>query len=356
MNSDPHESAAWRMFGMLDADEAASFDESIRDDPELRNAWREMNSLSAAVAAAATTPITPRAGQLDRLRSRLGLNASKPTNWLAITGWAAAAVLTMTLLLDRKIPTRPDQAANSPHPVPAKHDVEIVERVSKREVPLAGKQAKSVDSDSDNERPSRTDGVIQPQESGVRTVAKVETKRLIQEIEVLREKLESIQKRDQKRFETLPGMAWPIVMTMKPPHGDKTIIAADDQAPSITSVLGDALAGSSSLVSPPATLATTEEAPSAVPIYDPSTGEGTLVINLAKIASNTPKSLWFKPEGSDTQPVFLGSLPSSSLDGPESVGFTLRAGTIPSNFIITSDTNGKNAPPSAGNTILIGPQ
>jgi GrpB-like predicted nucleotidyltransferase (UPF0157 family) len=37
---------------MLDADEASGFDDALRHDPELRDAYREMNSLSAAIAAA----------------------------------------------------------------------------------------------------------------------------------------------------------------------------------------------------------------------------------------------------------------------------------------------------------------
>jgi hypothetical protein len=51
----------------------------------------------------------------------------------------------------------------------------------------------------------------------------------------------------------------------------------------------------------------------------------------------------------------LGKIPQSS-EAYESVGFELPAGTIPENFIITNDSEGKGAPPSDKNTILIGPQ
>jgi hypothetical protein len=63
MNSDPHETAAWRTFGMLDVDETANYDEAMRHDSGLRQAQQEMDCLVAAVAAVTTLPIKPRAGQ-----------------------------------------------------------------------------------------------------------------------------------------------------------------------------------------------------------------------------------------------------------------------------------------------------
>jgi uncharacterized membrane protein len=76
---------------MLDSDEAAGFDEAMRQDPELRESFREMNVLCAAIAAASVTPLPPRAGQFERLQARLGLPSTKSVNWLGISGWAAAA-------------------------------------------------------------------------------------------------------------------------------------------------------------------------------------------------------------------------------------------------------------------------
>ena len=71
MNSDPYDSAAWRTFGMLDADEPAIFDQAMHHDPVLRDAYLEMDRLSAAIAASAAAPIEPRTGQLERLQNRL---------------------------------------------------------------------------------------------------------------------------------------------------------------------------------------------------------------------------------------------------------------------------------------------
>ena len=100
MNSDPFDSAAWRTFDMLDADESAIFDEAMRHDPVLRSAYLEMDRLSAAIAASTALPIEPKAGQLDRLQARLGLGPSKSAQfWLTISGWAAAAVLAILLTL-----------------------------------------------------------------------------------------------------------------------------------------------------------------------------------------------------------------------------------------------------------------
>ena len=88
---------------------------------------------------------------------------------------------------------------------------------------------------------------------------------------------------------------------------------------------------------------------SAVPIYDPATGIGTLVVNNL---SNT--NFWVTEKG-ESEPRLLGKIPPST-EAYESVGFELRKGTTPENFIITNDSAGKDAPPSDKNTILIGPQ
>jgi hypothetical protein len=89
--------------------------------------------------------------------------------------------------------------------------------------------------------------------------------------------------------------------------------------------------------------------PSAVPIYDPASGIGTLVAN-----NLSDTNLWVIARGED-KPRLLGKIPQRS-EAYESVGFDLPAGTIPSNFIITNDSDGKDAPPSDKNTVLIGPQ
>ena len=59
MNFDPYDSAAWRTFDMLDADEAAAFDEAMRHDPVLQSAYFEMDRLSAAIATPSPLPSSP---------------------------------------------------------------------------------------------------------------------------------------------------------------------------------------------------------------------------------------------------------------------------------------------------------
>jgi len=100
MNFDPYDSAAWRTFDLLDAEEAAAFDDAMRHDPVLQSAYFEMDRLAAAIATTLTAPIEPKPGQLERLQSRLGLQASKhPHYWLTLSGWSAAAVLGVLLAL-----------------------------------------------------------------------------------------------------------------------------------------------------------------------------------------------------------------------------------------------------------------
>jgi len=221
---------------MLDADEAAAFDEAMRHDPELKVAYHEMDRLSAAVAVTATFPIAPQAGQLERLHLRLGINAAKHANWLGITGWAAAAVLAMVLILDRS-PDRRDVAVERAPSEP----------VSRQQESVVAPPAPRVIHDKNPILTSPPEGTAESgmptnrQDEDAGAIAKVETRRLIQEIEVLREKLEGVTERDRKRFEPVPGMAWPIVVRMRPPEKfveSPLILAMRLDEPTITSVLG----------------------------------------------------------------------------------------------------------------------
>ena len=352
MNSDPHETAAWRVFGMLDSNEAAGFDEAIHQDPELRDAYREMNVLCAAVAAASVAPLQSRAGQLERLQARLGLQALRSVNWLGISGWAAAAAaFAFMLLVDRKAPVPVESVNNSAAPQANKRDILMIQKASAQE--LAGQASSDVGSEPSEDATSYRD--VATRENNVKLVTKMETKRLVQEIEVLRKKLESVEKREQERLEPVQGMSWPIVMKMRPPNATTQIIATEgavaDAETSVVDLLGDALAGKASLADNRAKQGAVDAAvtPSAVPIYDPVTGTGTLVVNNL---SNT--NLWVTARG-ETKPRLLGKIPQST-EAFESVGFELSAGTIPENFVITDDSAGKDAPPSEKNTILIGPQ
>lgn len=345
MNSDPHEIAAWRAFGMLDPDEAAAFDEAMRQDPELRESLREMNVLCAAVAAASVTPLPPRAGQFERLQARLGLPSTKSVNWVGISGWAAAAAaLAFILTVERQSPAPSESAVNSG-----------TFRTGNREAPIkpetGGQELvaqPSEDDESDLPKDTAAKQGLATQDNDVNLFAKMETKRLIREIAVLRDKLETVEKRERQRLEPVHGMAWPIVMTMRPPQTTSQITPATDADASVVSVLGDALAGRSPLADNPITKGVTD-APSAVPIYDPASGIGTLVAN-----NLSDTNLWVIERGK-TKPRLLGKIPQSS-EAYESVGFDLPAGTIPENFIITNDAAGKDAPPSDKNTVLIGPQ
>lgn len=348
MNSDPHETAAWRAFGMLNSGEAAEFDEAVRQDPELRDAYREMNVLCAAVAAASVVPLAPRAGELERLQTRLGLQSSKSLNWPGISGWfAAAAALTFILLVDRNPAVPMESVSTSAAPHAAKRDGLMIQ---KTKVPELAARPSSDEGSAPVEK-ATTNQDITTQASKMELVTKVETKHLVREIAVLREKLEGFEKRERERMGSVPGMAWPIVMKMRPPRATSQIASMEDTETSVVDVLGDALAGKSSLAVNEAQQTTVDavDTPSAVPIYDPATGTGTLVVNNL---SNT--NLWVTARG-ESEPRLLGKIPQSS-EAYESVGFELPAGTIPDSFMITNDSAGKDAPPSDKNTVLIGPQ
>lgn len=349
---------------MLDADEAAAFDEAMRHDPELRKAYQEMARLSATVAVTATTPIAPQAGQLERLHLRLGLNAAKRANWLGITGWAAAAVLTLILVLNRT-PDGNDRTVKQPAFPPATRQPQSVATPPEQSLTTQDDQTLAGTPEVIADR-----GLAATRQDGdTRVIAKVETKRLIQEIEVLRSQLESVLERDRKRFESVPGMAWPIVVRMRPPEilalaPGALAVQLDD--PAITSMLGDALIAANqpmvetlverSIALPdPVAPETTE--PSAVPIYDSARDAGTLVVsNLPAPGADEAYNLWVTTKAGD-KPVHVGRLPESNVRSGDSFDFSLGSkATVPSGFILTRDRQGTPPLPSGTSTVLQGPR
>ena len=336
---------------MLDADEASGFDDALRHDPELRDAYREMNSLSAAIAAASVAPLAPRPEQLQRLKSRLSLKKPSSINWAAISGWGAAAAVTTAFLLDHGnvLSTHnPTQASKSPQPG------------KKSESTASPQQAPNGNTGLSDVPPMLSDAGDNTTMAALAAHAleapQTQNQQLKKELDLLREKIRVADNRDKQRIEPVQGLAWPIVMTMKPPGAIVAAAAANLQAPAITDVLGDALAGSSSMVDGRTSEAGKSDSPAAVPIYDPDTGEGTIVISLPKESADEPHYLWVIPEGDGRQPEIVGQLPAISPGGLGPVAFSLKTGTIPHNFIITNDADGESAPPSEANTILIGPQ
>lgn len=396
MNSDPYDSAAWRTFGMLDADESAIFDEAMRHDPLLRSAYLEMDRLSAAIGAASVAPITPRAGQLERLQNRLGLYPVRRLHvWMGISGWAAAAALALLMVFTRggnttsnpvtaaNQTTRPGTGPNPTQALPASKGSS--DAIAAAETPAA---------ESATDASPENSAALAAVEEAAQTHVKVETKRLIQEIEVLRDNLEKFQQRDRILFEAVPGVAVPIVMTMRPPgldsDGEITLAQNDPQA-SITGMLGDALklthgdgrsrasntlqesnptvageptlehalAEGSSLPGAAAAMmdaSTTPALPSAVPIYDAARDTGTLVVNnLPQAGDGNVYNLWVHTTDGST-PIYVGSLPDGSSSGTDSFDFSLGSTKVlPSGFVLTKDLDNKPTTPSASNTVLQGP-
>lgn len=345
---------------MLDSEEASAFDETMRHDPELRSAFREMDRLASAVAVTATIPIAPRAGQLERLHLRLGLSPQKRPNWLGISGWAAAACLALLLVIDRNSfsPSRPaDSVAKS-------SEVRLDEKVAA----AAEQRVISEKLQQSNLAPVIDDSIPQATEHGSdgSVVVKVETKRLIQEIEVLREKLETVEQRDRQRFEPKPGMAWPIVMRMLPPATSGSIVgplASNAEERTLTEEIVDALASSSMTAAganhrgmQPSAPRTADTGASGIPIYDPTQGQGTLMVeNLPEKAADQDYHLWVQTE-QNGKPLRVGKLPEFSNVGANSFDFSLGArGVIPTAFILTKGNNSNPAVPSDSNTVLRGP-
>jgi hypothetical protein len=408
MNSDPYDSAAWRTFGMLDADESAIFDEAMRHDPLLRDAFLEMNRLSGAIAAATTVPIEPRAGQLERLRARLGLDPAPRRNhwWLGISGWAAAAALALIMVLGKPRPVAPELATGEGSAAPASVPrVDGSTPVAPAAADAAAQPGTLAQNPSDGGAAAQAgDTPATPAQTGGMAAAagatRAETKRLVQEIAVLRENLEKFQHRERILFDTVPGMALPVVMTMMPPGvapADFPSLAARETPSPLTALLGDALAAltgaptgkdselegealgqpetSAQLAGVPANRDPSTRAgdlgagqpaadgteaapplPSAIPIYDAARDAGTLVVShLPQTGEGEAYNLWVKTEAGG-QPVYVGSLPETSESGTDSFDFSLGSTMVlPSGFVLTKDQRDAPQRPGEANTVLEGP-
>lgn len=344
---------------MLDADQASAFDEASREDPELKRVVREMDELTAAVAVVSTVPVVPRLGEIDRLRARLGISRNRRSQWLAWSGWAAAALLALLLVIQSQSGVPESLSAGRVPRISTEPDPDALNVPDRLEKPAELKVL------APSEAPLAAGNESAP--------VRVETKRLIQEIEVLRGQLATFQKRDRERFSPVPGMAWPIVMTMRPPG---TPVEGDPVASSLNTVLGDALAGREPLFGgkPPSqdagsenpdelpvddlalTNDSTAPVPTAIPIYDSARDAGTLVVgNLPPLAEGEAYNLWVRTSEA-AGPVHVGRLPATFAAGADALDFSLGStGIVPSGFILTRDADGAAAVPGNGNTILQGP-
>lgn len=348
---------------MLDADEAGAFDEAVRLDPELRKVVDEIHELTTAVAVVSSVPVRPRAGELERLRARLGFPVHRRSSWLAWSGWAAAAALALAWVIQKPASEAGKSVAETTGAglsvKPAPPDAPPLPKAE------TGETRPNVGTSSDPNAAAVIEGTAP---------GRIETKRLIQEIEVLRGQLARIQKRDRERFSPVPGVAWPIVMTMRPPG----IPAEGDLAANaLNTVLGDALAGRETLaggrltapvgdpgetpdaeasVQAPTDPLAPAPTPTAIPIYDSARDAGTLVVgNLPPLEENESYNLWVRTSDS-TNPIYVGRLPQTVAAGADALDFSLGStGIVPSGFVLTRDAESAPVAPGDANTILQGP-
>lgn len=367
---------------MLDSDESELFDEATRTDTRLGAAAREMNCMAAAVAAACTTPLLPKSGQLERIHARLA-EGRRPRRRIppvfAYAGWGVAAVLALLLALrGGDDATSSDDAATADAPA-VNAPPATIERPAPVEtkIPDAPAEERTAESAPVEKAPDVATGLAQ-----ARTTTRAETKRLVQEIETLRDNLERFQQRDRAVFETVPGRAWPIVMTMTPPNipfDDTQGPALADDPSRITNMLGDALAGQHRTTmgaasaldpnareqgltgamipqDPAAAESVAPQYPSAIPIYDAARDTGTLVVTkLPPAPRDEAYNLWVTTENGNA-PIFVGTLPVSDRELADSFDFSLGSNMVlPTGFLLTRDPITTPTRPNSSNTVLKGP-
>ena len=371
MNSDPHDSTAWRSFGMLDSDETAAFDEAMRHDPALKSAAREMDRISAAVALATSHPVAPREGHLERIEARLGLQGPRRMPWwIGLSGWAAAAVLALLLAWH----------AGGKRPSPASPVVQtLAPELAKP--PAGGGDQAAVPPDHPDEAENEKSVVDatrpSPEVPSPGILISRDTEQGAREIAALQDQLRSYQERERIRTQVISGVALPVIMKMSPPDTKvvQDVTLAMNDSP-IFQLLGEsyratqftkqevgdtvdvtaANAPDKTLLpntqSPPA-----ETAPGAIPIYDAARDAGTLVVsNLPAAAKGREYNLWVQTRQGEP-PVRLGVLPDAGTSPSESFDFSLGSnGVLPSGFILTQDPKDQPAVPGAQNTVLQSPQ
>ena len=341
---------------MLDADESNRFDEEARLNPELRLAVAEIDRLTSSLAIATAAPIVPNAGQLDRLHLRLGLSEARKYNWAGITGWAAAA----SLLLSWTFIQGPTKEYVSRGPIPSdKPSANLTEPVSPADRTLLSDSSEPTVASQRDEIPDGEIPMVLEQNS---LVGRVETRQLVQEVTVLREQLARFKERDHQRNVRAAGVAWPIVMRMRPPGTASSVgnkILTEDEEPVLTAMLGDAIAATVNREATKIALDSpkTDVAPSAIPIYDPARDTGTIVINGELPATTTDESyqLWVTASNNET-PVYVGTLPESETGAAQIFDFSLGStSTFPSGFILTKGSKTGRVAPTSENTVLQGP-
>lgn len=371
MNSDPHDSTAWRSFGMLDADESAAFDEATRNDSQLKTSAQEMDRLQAALSLVASRPVMPREGHLERIHARLGKQPKRSISiWLGVSGWAAAAALALLMAWNSNI-------IRFVSPEPASVSIATTQSLS----PALGPHPADEPSRSPtNDTQETTPGTAHTPDAHVSSqLIRRETDRLARDIASLQEQLRFYQLRDQKWFQAVPGMATPVIMVMSPPglpESDAASIALMDTSP-VSQLLVDSLRIASTEKQPTteasavsllasndpvlqntdATPLAVPEKPSAIPIYDAARDTGTIVIShLPPVSQGMEYNLWVQ-SSPDQKPVRLGILPNAGTSSSESFDFSLGTNTVlPSGFVLTQDPENEPSDPSETNTVLESPK
>lgn len=311
------------------------------------------DTVSTLIAIDSSLPIRPNSQSLATIYRKITVvrpSLLRPSLFLW-TGWAAAAVLAAILLTENKQPqitqdivrntnqsdtlSHPVASAKPPettHPQSLDHDNSIVN---------AG--------NSDTKNPLLDASLLRDQQRS-----------LIQEIEILKERVASLASQNQARLTVTDGVAWPIIMKLTSPRHRSAATTID--APLLSALLTDAntLENATSLQSKSTQADVAPEqlpqsVPSAVPIYDPARDIGQLLIsNLENPAQGQSYYLWVETDTS-THPVLVGTVPENIAQS-ERFDFQLGSTTvIPKRFLITEDASAAPRTPNNNNIILEGP-
>ncbi len=316
--------------------------------------------VSTVIALENSQPLRPQGKTLNAIHRAISLHQPQSI-WQMIyasSGWAAAAAMTMIFVLQQ------EKTAPSSSHLAGKKTTPAATGVTTRangvsqtlpDLPIAS--ADSSPPISPNDQALAT--TIPPKNLSPENAEG--QRKLIQEIETLREKVADLTSRDSVRMAIRSGVSWPVIMKLTSPNVNAEAVVV--QNPLLGAFLEPdrALAriDSEETSSPQ----TTEEPvvtpdptlPSAIPVYDPARDLGQIMFDkVPTIEEGENMNLWVVYEGVAT-PQQVGTFPGGIKDG-ETISFQLGSkGMIPKDFIITQDAQNAAAQPNEANILLSSP-
>jgi hypothetical protein len=318
------------------------------------------DEVSAVIAVENSQPLRPQGKTLKAIHNAISLHHPKSITQMlySSSGWAAAAAMAMILFLNQQNSTPSSShlagsatAPASPRPTTGENVTASPSRDEK--IAAADPSASILENEHAGATTSAAKTILPENLDGQR--------KLIQEIETLREKVADLTSRDSVRMAIRSGVSWPVIMKLTSPNVNAEAVVV--QNPLLGAFLEPDRAVARIDSEETSTPQTTDEPvvtpdptlPSAIPVYDPARDLGQILLNnVAPVEEGQSLNLWVVYDGAAT-PQQVGTFPGGIKDG-ETISFQLGSkGMIPRDFIITQDAQNAATLPNESNILLSNP-